>query len=165
MAFQNPDQSKIFLIFMIPFSLLFLSIFFMMIILSLKDYILAIDGSGIRLRLIFRLRLFSGLDRDLQIPREKIEFVRVNRADNGFFWLALGVKDDFSMSGMGSQFLFGTGVFKKENIAKASIRKEKVISLWEISPWHKEGEGPTVRDLQTLEKIMEERLNLREGKI
>ncbi len=103
----------------------------------------------------------------LTIAGESIKYVRVNRLDEGHFWLSLAVQKGFSKQAMDTKIvshLFNMGAFDRKEILSVN-KDEEIIGLWELQGNMKPGNGADYNDLKIIESLIEKELNLREKNI
>ena len=153
--------SWIFLVFVGPFCLIFLSIVVLIFITTSKVYEIRQVGYELRVLLRFRLApLTKLLGRELAIPRSAIKAIRVNRLDEGHFWLS--VATDGSVPTGAGGFLLGLGAFRKPGQSMSSPWGDRsVISLWEVPGWTKTGAG--IADLLHIEATLQRDLGIDES--
>lgn len=150
--------------FAIFFVILWVGILFMLMFISLKDYILIVNNTGVRVEL--RLKLFRLIKTSMFFPRDIIQYVRTNRQSGGACSLSLGVDAGFKSVKSGAVFFMNLGVFKKNRGQLSKIVKGcKEVSLWELPVEIKAGKGPTLFDLSYIEKVIQDTLRLVEKDI
>lgn len=157
-------------VFGIVFALGFLSVVLLVLLLQLRDYMLIVDRLRLTVHLRFTLRAIDRrLGRTISLPHTAIRQIRVNRLDEGHFWLSLNAKPDTVPEEKGAasllhKFFFNIGIFQKTGIRELESG-ERIIGLWEIPGWIGEGQGADYRDLHFLEQRLEEILQLEEETI
>ncbi len=136
----------IFLVFAIPFCLIFYGIVGLVILMQLRTYRLILRSDMLIARLEFRfLKRFST---EIEIPADQVRGVQINRSDEGHYWLALGLAPDFRDVNFANSFMYNVGPFQR-GVRSGGVKEEKLkrLSLWDASNLIAAGQGPSVHDL------------------
>ncbi|OHD07076.1 MAG: hypothetical protein A2Y41_06210 [Spirochaetes bacterium GWB1_36_13] len=144
------------------FSLFFLTLLFLTLLNSFKTYSIAVSSKGVDISLKFPV--FSFFNQEVSIPASDIRQVRVNRGEEGHFFLSLGIADSVNLT-LKKRIFFTMGAFQKKDIAGKFLSSIKMLPLWEVQAWAKPGLTATVFDLLYLEKMIEKGLRLSEKAI
>ncbi len=160
LAIQNAQTPWLILAFTYFLMLLWYSSLVMVLLISLKDFRLRVSRSRLRLEIVFKALPF--LTRQIDIPSEQVQQVRTNRIAEGHCSLSLGVTSDFSKGSELSRFLLRTSLFSKTVVPSKLVKNQSSVILWTVPIWTPSDRGPSVRDLIWLEKMIEEKLSLKE---
>ena len=149
-----------FMVVVIIFCAIFYGIIIMVIIAQLKIIELVTKPTGFSVKLRYRVKaLNSILSKDLEISKSQIRSVRLNRGEEGHFYLALGVGADAAI-GNSARFLMNMGNIRSANLAREIRPDETTVKLWETSIWQKASTGATVFDLAYLEEKLQRTIGL-----
>lgn len=136
----------IFLVFAVPFCLMFYGVIVLVILMQLRTYKLVVRSDMLIARLEFRfLKRFST---EIEIPAEQVRAVQINRSEEGHYWLALGLAPDFRDVNFTNSFMYNVGPFQR-GVRSGGVKDAnmKRLSLWDASNLIAAGQGPSVHDL------------------
>jgi hypothetical protein len=128
------------------------------IIISLKDFKLKVNNTGITL--VMRLKFFRIKLKEIFIPRGSISAVRTNRFEYGISTLSIG------LSGASAQISKAAGMFINSSTLRTRQStgifsgNSNVLHLWELQPLVLPGKGPDIGDLRIIEKYIQTGLRL-----
>lgn len=121
---------------------------------SRKQYQLAIKDQVLQVRLSYPSFLRKA-DEIIDIPKEAIRGLQVNRLAEGHYWLAIAVRD-FQLP-MTKRLKINSGVFSKNAIHKQT---RDLIGLWEVPMLQKDSQGLSLADLHFIRSWVIHRLAL-----
>lgn len=156
--------SYLFLAFGGVFVTLFISIVLVILVLQLKTYTIQLQLQTLTVHLNFKFALLNHyLGKKLTIDTDDIRSVRVNRGNEGHFWLSIHTRKSGKYRDS-TGYLFQSGFFPK-NKKPAGHIDQMVLPLWEIVGTQKCGLGPDYRDLYIIETLLQEELQLKERQV
>lgn len=161
--FPIKEAEPIFLLFMIPFSILFLGIFTLSFVFVMtKSLKLTVNSSGLKIRYKTRLPILSSfLFSERFFPTHVMRHIRVNRLPGEQNILTIALKDSEKNSNGTLAFLF--------NLQTISLNQyilpgdKELLGIWHLMPWLPD--SPGFADLVAAEIAIEEILRLNEEKI
>jgi|GEM_PF-2843439 len=98
------------------------------------------------------------LGQSVVIPKEHIRYVRVNRLNDGHFWLSLALSERPKLKY--GTWLVDLGIFSRKS-ARLSYG-ENLVGLWEMQNNVTPDKGADFADLRYVEKIIEDHFQLKE---
>ena len=92
--------------------------------------------------------------------------MRVNRLDEGHFWLSLAVEKGFTRASITTftSLLFNLGAFNRKEIQSVN-ENEGIIGLWEVQGNLRAGSCADYNDLRFIENLLETKLDIKEKKV
>ncbi|MCB1327061.1 MAG: hypothetical protein H7A21_09485 [Spirochaetales bacterium] len=154
-------------VFLVPagiFAAFFLSVTIFMLLITLRSYRIVLRHANLiaELCLPWPLRFLS---RSRTVTRDMIRQIRVNRLDEGHFWLSVALETSYARSLLppsGLDFLFNVGAFSKTALHETSP-DERVLGLWEVPGYLRADQGAGYHELRFIEKIVQQELGLVDG--
>ena len=149
----------IFMIFGGMFTFVFWSVTGLVIVMQLRGYRVVLRDAELIVRIVFPPPL-GALNRDIVIPARSITGVQVNLSEEGHFWLALALSEDYQLSEV-SAFLANIGPFAK-GVRSGGAGNQRRLSLWELNAFQTKNSprGANVHDLESVAEIIREQYNL-----
>jgi hypothetical protein len=148
-----------FIVFILPFCLLFIGIFLLIVTKQLEKYSVSIDSFNLNVEYSYPSFLNSIFHRQITVPVGSIKFIQVHRLLSGTYTLSIELNSETVLKEMG--FLIYFYNFGTEGINSNFENKNKVLNLWQI-PISQGEDNPQFLDLYYLEKLIEEKINLKE---
>jgi hypothetical protein len=155
------DGDSIFLFFLIPFSILFVTILLFFLLYSVvKQTKLTVNSGELIISYDFGLSLITKLlGKPRIIPSNVIRYIRVNQLENNSFWLSAVVDSKFEIDTLDKLHDMVSGFSNEELKINES---EKLISLMLVFGIKKLTNAPSYNDLIYIEQLIENKLVLRE---
>lgn len=161
--FAGGNPGIFFIIFFVIFGLFWYSILFFIVSIMMKRYTLYLKYNELVLDIGFKLGFIDKFwGSVINIPRDKIKYVRVHRLDESSFWLA--VSADANLKSPEPNFFLKMGFLSKDSVS-GLFPNEKVFGLWEISGMARSNQEADYLDLLYLENLIEKQFFLREKAI
>ncbi|MDX1960118.1 MAG: hypothetical protein SFU98_16235 [Leptospiraceae bacterium] len=149
------------LYFVVPFCVIFVSMFLLFIIKQFEKYTLTINSFNIVVEYSYPSFLNIFFNRKIEAPSDSIIYVQVNRLLTGTYQLSLELNSDKYIKDLGVLFYFYN--FGNENLSGTYNieKKNKILWLWQTVV--SDGiDKPNFEDLFFLEKIIQDNLELKE---
>ena len=128
------------------------------VIISLKDYTLKVNDSGITL--IMRLK-FPGIKlKEIFISRGSITAVRTNRFENGISTLSMGLLEISGQVSKAAGMFINSSTLRTRQSTGFTSGNSNVLHIWELQPQSKPENGPGIRDLKYIENHIQTTLEL-----
>lgn len=128
------------------------------IIISLKDFTLKLNDSGITL--VMRLK-FPGIKlKEIFISPGSIIAVRTNRFENGISTLSIGLSEMPGQISKAAGMFINSSTLRTRQSTGIFYRNRNVLHLWELQPLVLPGNGPDIRDLRIIEKEIQQILGI-----
>lgn len=161
--FPITEAEPILLLFMIPFSILFLGIFTLgLVFVMTKSLKLTVNSSGLKIRYKTTLPILSNfLYSERFFPVHVMRHVRVNRLPGEQNILTIALKDSEKNKNETLAFLFNLQTISLNQYVLPGDRE--LLGIWHLMPWLPD--SPGFADLIAAEFAIEEILRLNEEKI
>ncbi|MEL6535421.1 MAG: hypothetical protein AAFQ98_08420 [Bacteroidota bacterium] len=141
---------------LVPFLLLFLTIVALVFLVQARQYRLIAYKEKLEVQVTFKNALLQNrLGRTFVLTAEEIQAVRLNRLQQGNFWLSLSLSSGASLN-LSSSLLVNMGAFSK-NSRLTTEDRYTTLGLWEISLSASPTREPYLGDLLVVKDALEVR--------